>query len=136
MLGEKRQEPPGRPHPINLVDDSDDRPAGALHPFERRLVFLQPAVPSLRKTLRSASETACVAVRFMTRLSARLAFECRPGVSTSTICTPGRLTMPRMRWRVVCGLAVTMLTFCATSALTRVDLPTFGRPAIATKPER
>ena len=41
-----------------------------------------------------------------------------------------------MRCRVVCGLGVTMLTFCPTSALSKVDLPTFGRPTSAAKPLR
>ena len=36
--------------------------------------------------------------------------------------------MPRTRVRVVCGLLETMLTFLPISALSRVDLPTFGRP--------
>src|SRR5262245_23501831 len=44
--------------------------------------------------------------------------------------------MPRMRWRVVCGFGDTMLTGCSTSALSSVDLPTFGRPASAAKPQR
>ena len=44
--------------------------------------------------------------------------------------------MPRMRWRVVCGRGVTMLSFCPTSALSSVDLPTFGRPTSAAKPLR
>ena len=48
----------------------------------------------------------------------------------------GRFTMPRMRWRVVCGRGVTMLSFCPTSALSSVDLPTFGRPTRAAKPLR
>src|SRR5690242_13401362 len=41
-----------------------------------------------------------------------------------------------MRWRVVCGRGVTMLTFCPTRALSSVDLPTFGRPTSAAKPQR
>src|SRR5206468_12541361 len=53
-----------------------------------------------------------------------------------TICASGRVTTPRMRWRVVCGFAVTMLTLRPTRALTSVDLPTFGRPTMATWPAR
>src|SRR5690242_17480241 len=41
-----------------------------------------------------------------------------------------------MRCRVVCGLAVTMLTFWPTSAFTSDDLPTLGRPTTATIPLR
>src|ERR1700675_4794163 len=41
-----------------------------------------------------------------------------------------------MRLRVVCGLEVTIAIFCPTSRFTSVDFPAFGRPRIATKPER
>src|SRR5260370_17527074 len=44
--------------------------------------------------------------------------------------------MPVMRWRVVCALRDVMLTFWPTSAFIKVDLPTFGRPTIATMPQR
>src|SRR5690625_6859076 len=40
-----------------------------------------------------------------------------------------------MRWRVVCTLGDTMLTFPPTKVLSRVDLPTFGLPAKAMKPQ-
>jgi len=39
--------------------------------------------------------------------------------------------MPVMRWRVVCGLRDVMLSFCPTSRLSSVDLPTLGRPTMA-----
>src|SRR5436309_2828528 len=41
-----------------------------------------------------------------------------------------------MRLRVVCGLSVTIATFCPTTRFTNVDLPAFGRPTIATNPAR
>jgi hypothetical protein len=41
-----------------------------------------------------------------------------------------------MRWRVVCGFGLTMLTFWPSRALSSVDLPTFGLPTIAAKPQR
>src|SRR5579859_4709480 len=41
-----------------------------------------------------------------------------------------------MRWRVVCALRDVILTFWPTSAFISVDLPTFGRPTIATMPQR
>src|SRR6202000_2950692 len=44
--------------------------------------------------------------------------------------------MPVMRWRVVCALRDVILTFWPTSAFMSVDLPTFGRPTIATMPQR
>ncbi|CSB66088.1 Uncharacterised protein [Vibrio cholerae] len=40
-----------------------------------------------------------------------------------------------MRWRVVCGLREVIEIFCPNRLLSRVDLPTFGRPTIATKPQ-
>src|SRR3954467_6188204 len=42
--------------------------------------------------------------------------------------------MPWTRRRVVCGLSETIATLPPQSALTSVDLPTFGRPATAMKP--
>src|SRR5581483_1435795 len=48
----------------------------------------------------------------------------------------GSERMPRMRRRVVCGRGVTIATFCPTRQLSRVDLPTLGRPPRATKPAR
>src|SRR6202012_1997749 len=44
--------------------------------------------------------------------------------------------MPVMRWRVVCALRDVILTFWPTNAFISVDLPTFGRPTIATMPQR
>src|SRR5947209_20381396 len=41
-----------------------------------------------------------------------------------------------MRLVVVCGRGETIATLRPTSWFTSVDLPTFGRPRIATKPER
>ena len=41
-----------------------------------------------------------------------------------------------MRWRVVCGLSETMLTFSPQIAFTSDDLPTFGRPTSVTNPDR
>jgi hypothetical protein len=41
-----------------------------------------------------------------------------------------------MRWRVVCALREVMLIFWPTRALSSVDLPTLGRPTMATRPQR
>src|ERR1700748_3856918 len=43
--------------------------------------------------------------------------------------------MPRISARVVCTLRETIVTLEPTSALTSVDLPTFGAPIRATKPQ-
>src|SRR5439155_22625808 len=61
---------------------------------------------------------------------------CTPGRSTSTSCQSSPLATPRIARRVVCGLSDTIATLRPTIALTSVDLPTFGRPASATKPDR
>src|SRR4030067_136784 len=42
--------------------------------------------------------------------------------------------MPSIRWRVVWARGEGMLTFCPTRRLSKVDLPAFGRPRIATNP--
>jgi hypothetical protein len=55
-----------------------------------------------------------------------------PGVSTNTICASSVVTMPVMRWRVVCAFFDVMLTRWPTTWFSSVDLPTLGRPAIAT----
>ena len=62
---------------------------------------------------------------------------CTPGRSVSTSWKrSGAVTTPRIARRVVCGLSETIATLWPTIALTSVDLPTFGRPASATKPDR
>jgi len=91
---------------------------------------------STTSTARSAPSSAAVAVRFIALLSARLARAWSPGVSRNAICAWGEVSTPRMRWRVVCGRGVTMLSLCPTSALRSVDLPTFGRPTSAAYPQR
>ena len=50
--------------------------------------------------------------------------------------TNGSLRMPEIRCRVVCGLRDVMLMRAPMSALRSVDLPTEGRPTIATCPQR
>ena len=47
-----------------------------------------------------------------------------------------RSATPATRRRVVCGLSETIDTWAPQSAFTSVDLPTFGRPATPTRPQR
>ena len=42
--------------------------------------------------------------------------------------------IPWMRWRVVCALREVIATCAPTILFSSVDLPTFGRPTIATVP--
>src|SRR5881394_814562 len=72
----------------------------------------------------------------MSRCSARFVRRAWPGVSMNTAWSAPRFKTPSTRCRVVCGLSVTMLIFSPISAFSSVDLPTFGRPMIATKPQR
>ena len=59
-----------------------------------------------------------------------------PGVSTKMSCAAPSMAMPRTSVRVVCTLGVTIETLVPTSALISVDLPAFGAPISATKPQR
>ena len=81
------------------------------------------------------SSTLPMAVALTLRPSAVTGL-CKPGVSTNTSWASGRVSTPRTRWRVVCGLSETMLTFSPQIVLTSDDLPTLGRPTIVTNPER
>src|SRR6185436_14974162 len=81
----------------------------------------------------SASSSTSTVVRTMRRLS-RCCGLCNPGVSSKAICAPGACTTPRILVLVVCGLSETMAIFCSSSRLSNVDLPTLGRPIIATVP--
>ena len=58
-----------------------------------------------------------------------------PGVSENTIWYSGVLTIPIMRWRVVCALEVMMLMRSPTRLFMSVDLPTLGLPTMFTKPD-
>ena len=95
-----------------------------------------PCSPLRTSSTASASSNSCSTRRCMRSVSASRG-RCTPGRSVSTSChSPGRVATPRIARRVVCGLSETIATFWPTSALTSVDLPTLGRPASATKPER
>src|SRR3984893_16627554 len=94
-----------------------------------------PALASRSTQTRSASCAPLHAVDTMARSSRRFG-EKMPGVSTRMIWALSSITMPRISARVVCTLRETMVTLEPTSALTSVDLPTFGAPINATKPQR
>ena len=59
-----------------------------------------------------------------------------PGVSMNTSWLAPSTAMPRTGIRVVCTLRLTMLTLAPTRVLTSVDLPAFGAPMTAMKPQR
>src|SRR3990170_755738 len=93
---------------------------------------------SSTKRTASPSPSATSTVRCIRSVS-RSRGRWKPGRSTRTSWydSPGAVSpfaIPRMRRRVVCGLSDTIATLPPQSAFTSVDLPTFGRPATATKP--
>ena len=83
----------------------------------------------------SASPARSQADANMARSSRRFGWK-MPGVSTRITCDEPIKAMPRTGPRVVCALWVTIDTLAPTSALVRVDLPLFGAPISATKPQR
>ena len=83
---------------------------------------------------KSIPSTASVALFIITSPS-RVRGVCRPGVSRKTTCQSSPVSTPMIRFLVVCGLLLTMATFSPIIAFISVDLPTFGRPVIAAKPE-
>ena len=91
---------------------------------------------STTKSTRSTSASAPVTVRLSARFSALPWRVWKPGVSTNTNCASATVRTPVMRWRVVCAFLLVMETFCPTSALSNVDLPTLGRPTMAMRPQR
>ena len=89
------------------------------------------------RTNSAASESASSrSIRFCMRWVSGSRGRCTPGRSTITSCQSSPVAMPRIARRVVCGRFETIATFSPTSAFSSVDLPTLGRPASATKPER
>ena len=57
-------------------------------------------------------------------------------MSTKTSWLAPSIAMPRIRVRVVCTLWVTIETLAPTIRFRSVDLPAFGSPISATKPQR
>src|SRR5512137_983076 len=93
-------------------------------------------VASMTSTITSTSASAPFTCSFMRLFSAERWRRWKPGVSTKMYWASASVRTPSTRSRVVCGLRDVMLTRSPTSAFTRVDLPTFGRPMTATMPTR
>src|SRR5579862_509546 len=94
-----------------------------------------PSSPLTTTSAASASASSCVTRRAIRSVSASSG-RCTPGRSTSTSCQSGPVATPRIARLVVCGRLEVIATFVPTIAFVSVDLPTFGRPATATKPAR
>src|ERR1043165_8476366 len=94
-----------------------------------------PFLTSISSNTMSASCAPPQAVVTIARSSRRGGAK-MPGVSISTSCASPTTATPRTTARVVCTLRETIETFEPTSALVSVDLPAFGVPIRATKPQR
>ena len=112
---------------------SAPRTGSATAPWHRPVRSGRPRRRTAPRRRRRA--TPCT-VRLSVRFSAAPWRVWNPGVSTKTNCAAPTVRMPVMRCRVVCALAEVMLIFWPTSAFSSVDLPTFGRPTMATSPQR
>ena len=106
--------------PVRRIHDKQHRIAR----LQRVLYLLHHAPVELRRRLMHAGR---IYEHHLRRGMARLALG---------LLLRGTSSTPRMRVRVVCGLWVTMASFCPSSAFSSVDLPAFGRPMMETNPER
>ena len=93
------------------------------------------ALASSSRTQQSTSSNVDAAV-WLRRSPSAVRGRWTPGVSVKTIWPSGRSRTPRTRVRVVWGVAEVIAIFLPRIWLSRVDLPTFGRPTRATNPER
>ena len=94
-----------------------------------------PSASSVMKRARSAPAQAAFTSSRRKRPSF-VAGRSRPGVSKKAACASSVFNTPSNLRLVVPGFRVTMASFSPKMRLSRVDLPTFGRPMIAMKPER
>ena len=94
-----------------------------------------PFLASISSATMSASCAPPQAVVTIARSSRRRGAK-MPGVSIRTSCASPTIATPRTMARVVCTLRETMETLEPTSALVSVDLPAFGAPISAMKPQR
>src|ERR1700720_1361366 len=90
---------------------------------------------STSNTVASASADPAQAAATIARSSRRRGAKI-PGVSTKISCAWPSIAIPSNRVRVVCTFGVTIASLCPTSWFIRVDLPAFGAPISATKPQR
>ncbi len=110
------------------IDGPETRPATKRSPFPRG------AVASTTIRFRSTPSRARAAV-WLSRSPSRVRGLWIPGVSTKTTWASGRVSTPRTTMRVVCATGEVIDTLWPRMVLSRVDLPTLGRPTRATKPD-
>ena len=105
-----------------------------LHEAGRPRHAVPPARASTTKSTRSASPTASRACCAIARVSGAGSAMSTPPVSTSTKRLPVHSQTSSFRSRVTPGLSCTTAARVSVSRLTSVDLPTLGKPMIATAP--
>ncbi len=95
-----------------------------------------PARASTTKSTRSASSTASRAWSAIERVISLLSAMSMPPVSITRKRRPRHSTTSSFRSRVTPGVSCTTAARVAVNRFTSVDLPTFGKPTIATVPIR
>ena len=134
----QRQHGPRAVEPVDLVDRDDHRQlrARAARAAMKRSPGPTPSSPlSTHQRGVGVAELALDAALHALGQRVARALHARAGRRARAACRRVVAT-PRIARRVVCGLSETIATLRPTIALTSVDLPTFGRPASATKPRR
>ena len=108
--------------------------------FERRRIratsssqSVSPVVTSTRKSTRSASSVAIITCFRISSSKISSDLTTHPPVSTTENSRPFHSHFPYCRSRVVPASSLTMAFLDLVRRLKRVDLPTLGRPTIATK---
>src|SRR6476469_1469509 len=118
-----------------LIATATGTSARVTAPAMKRSPGPTPSWPLITSSATSDSLSSATTRRCMRSVSMSRG-RCTPGRSTSTSCVSPAIATPRIARRVVCGLSETIAILPPTMLLTSVDLPTFGRPASATNPER
>src|SRR5258705_4813631 len=96
-----------------------------------RSLGVSPARASITNISASASSIAVSVCSCIRAVSEPLAPSSRPAVSITGNSRSPRRALPSRRSRVTPGSSSTSASFCPTSRLNSVDLPTFGRPMMA-----
>ena len=95
--------------------------------------LVTPFLMSTTKRITSASSMASCTCLLISPSKISSEFTTQPPVSTTDISMPFHSIFPYWRSRVVPLVSSTMAARVCVSRLNKVDLPTLGRPTIATK---
>ncbi len=125
---------PGRRQAVDLVQrDHDGRGAAEDALGDEAVAGADRSSAASTKRIPSTSANDWSTVRCMRSVSGSRG-RWNPGRSDEDELVALTVHDARDRRLVVCGLSETIATLPPQSAFTSVDLPTFGRPATATKP--